>query len=602
MVKQKSRRLVLNRFHPLSQNMMMAFLFAEGGGNKVWDAVKISRYNPSIGNLGLAVGTLGSAGHVKWGYGPFGPCLVGDGFASSNINDRLSIVGGPSTTPQSSGTFSVWIKPNASLSGYGAILTSGGSQGFWLRGSLAGGSNLCMDAFFGGGDHQSPPLTDKVWQHYCFTSTGQLPAFVGNHYINGKLVATQTCGLQLGYDCMFCDTASESFTGSLDLPMTWARELKPNEVMQLYTDPLCMFDEPRVRIFPTPTLSVFIRPDADDSDSGWTDQGGGTSNLYLTIDEAAPANDADYIQSSVNPTSDVVRFRISDPTAAMVEPLNVRYRYGVVGGGAYPVQITARLKQGSTIIKEWVHKDASPTFQTVTQTLTSGEYASITNFNNLFVEFVAGKSPDPVVTFLGWFHQEDGAFTQTQSINFGTDANVLIVIGAMARVGNAADVNVDITIGGGSPINKDVFWNDSNAAWPVTIQSQFYSTGPGTASVLVAWSSVQAGQPRDIYAWKITNLASGAKKNTTHSLHATTSMQIPVSAGDILISVVENQNLGTLTYAASTEAPTHQYKEPGGPAYNITMGADWAIQNSNASFTVDFSGGAAPDAVAVSYR
>jgi hypothetical protein len=170
MIKQKSSRLVLNRFHPLSQQMMSCLLFNEGGGNKVFDAARIPRYNPTAGLLTSVVGTLGSGGHVTWGYGPFGKCLVGDGFGSSGADSRLSLTG-PSTNPGSSGSVSLWIKPNSSVSNYGAILTSGPSQGFWFRGSLSG-NNLQMDAFFGGGDHNSAPLTDKVWQHYCFTSTG----------------------------------------------------------------------------------------------------------------------------------------------------------------------------------------------------------------------------------------------------------------------------------------------------------------------------------------------------------------------------------------------------------------------------------------------
>jgi len=130
-----------------------------------------------------------------------------------------------------------------------------------------------------------------------------------------------------------------------------------------------------------------MRPDADASNSGWTDQGGGTANLYATADEAS-ASDADYVVSSKNPVADVLRFRMSDPTTGVAEPFNVSYRYGLTGGGS--CTITARLKQGSTLIKAWVHTDATATFKTVTQTLSSGEFAAITDFNDLFMEFEAG--------------------------------------------------------------------------------------------------------------------------------------------------------------------------------------------------------------------
>ena len=59
---------------------------------------------------------------------------------------------------------------------------------------------------------------------------------------------------------------------------------------------------------------VYLRPDADAANSGWTDQSGSASNLYQAIDETA-FSDADYIRSSANPTADIVRFRLSDPTS-----------------------------------------------------------------------------------------------------------------------------------------------------------------------------------------------------------------------------------------------------------------------------------------------
>jgi len=41
------------------------------------------------------------------------------------------------------------------------------------------------------------------------------------------------------------------------------------------------------------------------------------------------------------------------------------------------------------LIKSWVHTDAAA-FKTVTQTLTSGEFATITDLTDLFIEFEAG--------------------------------------------------------------------------------------------------------------------------------------------------------------------------------------------------------------------
>ena len=132
----------------------------------------------------------------------------------------------------------------------------------------------------------------------------------------------------------------------------------------------------------------YLYPDADAAIGGWTDQVGGTTNLYQAVDEAT-ANDTDYVQSSFNPTNDIIRFRMSDPTAGVGIPFDVSYRYGISGVGP-SCTITARLKQGNTVIKSWAHTDGALALKTVSQSLSAGELATITNFSDLFVEFEAG--------------------------------------------------------------------------------------------------------------------------------------------------------------------------------------------------------------------
>ena len=389
MPKQKSQRLVLNKSHVLSQRLLTAFLFTEGGGRKVWDNAQQPLYSTSVGVGWLTTGLIGSGGHQTWDYGPFGgKCLRGDGAVSANINDRVTIVNAAAAGTNTAMSLSLWIRPNTSARDYGTIMTGGASSGFWMRGTASGANNLLMDAFFSSDHLATVPFIDKVWNHYVFTYGGALSTVI-KHYVNGKPAGSgTTTSASVGYDCMFSDPSAEAFAGSIDLPMIWGRTLTQQEVWQLYQDPLCMFDEPRAaRLFPTPTVSIFIRPDTDASNSGWTNEAGSSSNLYLSIDETS-ANDTDYIQSSANPVSDVVRFRISDPSAGMAEPFKVRYRYGTIGAGT--VTLTATLKQGIRIIKQWVHTDATTTFQTVTQTLASAEFVTITDFTDLFVEFQAG--------------------------------------------------------------------------------------------------------------------------------------------------------------------------------------------------------------------
>lgn len=96
-----------------------------------------------------------------------------------------------------------------------------------------------------------------------------------------------------------------------------------------------------------------IRPDADTALDGWTDQAGGTTAIYATVDEST-ASDSDYVQSPV----------ISATRA----------------------DLKVRLLQGSTTIVEWTHTDVSETFTTAEQTLTSPQLAAISDFSNLFIE------------------------------------------------------------------------------------------------------------------------------------------------------------------------------------------------------------------------
>jgi hypothetical protein len=131
---------------------------------------------------------------------------------------------------------------------------------------------------------------------------------------------------------------------------------------------------------------LYLRPDADITDGGWTNELGNNTDLYASVDETA-ANDSDYIQSSVNAVADVCRIRISNPSTGVGAPFKVRYRYQKQGSGT--ADLTVRLFQGSTQIASWTHSNISATLGTVTQTLTGPQFASITDFSNLELELQA---------------------------------------------------------------------------------------------------------------------------------------------------------------------------------------------------------------------
>jgi hypothetical protein len=129
----------------------------------------------------------------------------------------------------------------------------------------------------------------------------------------------------------------------------------------------------------------YLRPDADDVDGGWTNELDGTT-LFSSIDEVTE-DDSDFIKSSLTPSADMARIRISDPSTALAEPFHVEYRYKKLG--VPTVDLVVRLKQGTTQIAAWTHSNIADSFVTTTQTLSSGEFSSITDFTNLFIELEA---------------------------------------------------------------------------------------------------------------------------------------------------------------------------------------------------------------------
>ena len=110
----------------------------------------------------------------------------------------------------------------------------------------------------------------------------------------------------------------------------------------------------------TDTYPPFVlRPDADIATDGWIDPAGGTTNIYTNLDEIT-ASDSDFVQSpqEYSPTS-------SPPQS----------------------DLKVRLYDGATLIVEWTHTNLAVAWTDVEQVLTAPQYAAITNFANLFVEF-----------------------------------------------------------------------------------------------------------------------------------------------------------------------------------------------------------------------
>ena len=133
---------------------------------------------------------------------------------------------------------------------------------------------------------------------------------------------------------------------------------------------------------------IFAYPDADDSDGSWLNELGTNTNLYASIDEVA-VDDADYIISSTT-TGDKVRLRLSDPSATMTQPFRINYRCKTSSGTA---NLIGRIYQGTgpgTLITQWTETGVTSSFATHISTMPSTDFATISDFNDLYIEFELG--------------------------------------------------------------------------------------------------------------------------------------------------------------------------------------------------------------------
>jgi hypothetical protein len=144
-------------------------------------------------------------------------------------------------------------------------------------------------------------------------------------------------------------------------------------------------------------MAVYLRPVADTTIGGWATELASTVSLYASIDETV-ASDSDYIISGNLEGSTVADVYIAKLTTGQTValPFTVRYRYGKDVSGSQQVDLGVRLLQGTTAVSTWSHLDISSNWVTTSQTVTTS--ATITDFNNLFLEFSAsyGASGQPI--------------------------------------------------------------------------------------------------------------------------------------------------------------------------------------------------------------
>jgi len=155
--------------------------------------------------------------------------------------------------------------------------------------------------------------------------------------------------------------------------------LSSSDIVDITNNPWQIFEPEEIPLFKPTVTAQYARPISDVSAGGWTASTG--SDLFAMLDETS-ANDSDYITSTTASTCEVALGSLSDP--ALSTGHIVRYRISATGGG-----IIVRLRQGTTTIATWTHDPAPASLTTYSQTLSSGEADSITDYANLRYQFEA---------------------------------------------------------------------------------------------------------------------------------------------------------------------------------------------------------------------
>lgn len=126
----------------------------------------------------------------------------------------------------------------------------------------------------------------------------------------------------------------------------------------------------------------FGRPSSDISLGSWMTKDGGTSNIYLEIDEAT-YSDTDYILGTG--TYETLLSSIAEPTDHTYHAVHYRY----YKKGTSTVNLVVSLYDGTTEIASWTHNNIGASVVDATQYLNTTQASNITSYSNLRIRFSA---------------------------------------------------------------------------------------------------------------------------------------------------------------------------------------------------------------------
>lgn len=142
-------------------------------------------------------------------------------------------------------------------------------------------------------------------------------------------------------------------------------------------------------------MPQYARPDQDTSIGTYTDNAGGTTNIFQAIDESS-ANDSDFIRSVTTPSTAPYACRLSDVTDPVSSSGHIiRMRTSCDQDAQETLDFVQQLRQGytnegspGTLIASQTRSGVnSTTWTTSTYTLSGGEADAITDYTALYFRF-----------------------------------------------------------------------------------------------------------------------------------------------------------------------------------------------------------------------
>lgn len=190
-------------------------------------------------------------------------------------------------------------------------------------------------------------------------------------------------------------------------------------------------------------MAQFARPDSDTTITGaWTNEVGGTTNLFASIDEVA-SSDADYIESENNPDATALYeaglSNVTDPASSSSHI--IRYRMGKNTTAGRTINVVVALYQGTTLIASWTHNNIDA-LTSYSQTLTGTQADAISDYTNLRFRFnptVSGGGGSRKAR-IAWIELEVPNFTGPQTVVAQLISNTRVVSSPTVQPGGVSVV------------------------------------------------------------------------------------------------------------------------------------------------------------------